>query len=629
VLALLPFLAAKAMASSLPSAEPHKNFQVAVYIPVAVVEHMHQDPQWLEDSWNRINSEVKVDKVYIESYRSRQLADERTLEQVKKFFIDHGVEVAGGIAYTDREAGQFRSFSYTDPKDREYVKHVAALTARHFDEIILDDFFFNSSKYDSDIAAKGKRSWTQFRLQTMDQAARDLVIGGARSANPKVKVVIKFPNWYEHFPGNGFDLDQEPKMFNAIYTGTETRDPVDTDQHLQQYESYQVFRYFENIAPGRNLGGWVDTYSIRYIDRYAEQLWDTLFAKAPELTLFNWNLLLEAVQPGERGAWRDHDTSFDYDQMLKHHQQSQSPAPPNMATVAGYSLSEVDHILGELGRPIGVECYKPYQSLGEDFLHDYFGMIGIPVNLHPEFPSQADTVLLTQSASFDPGIVAKIKAQLEAGKKVVITSGLLHALLGKGMEDIVELRYSQHTLIPDAYFTGFGAGSGIQVANDAGQGILFPEILFITNDAWPLVRGTARGRGVPLLLMDRYSKGVLYVLTIPDNFNDLYSLPDGVLNAIRFYVMADFPVRLDAPAGISLFAYDNQSFVVESFLDHEVSVTANLPEGTAKLNNISTGETVSPASEPPEAQLGRRAPGPRHARFQFSVKPHSFVAFRY
>lgn len=619
------------MASLAQSAEPHKNFRVAVYIPVAIVEHMHDDPQWLEDSWNRINSQVKIDKVYIESYRSRQLADDQTLEQVKKFFIDHGAQVAGGIAYTDREAGQFRSFSYTDPKDREYVKNVAALSARHFDEIILDDFFFNSSKYDSDIAAKGNRSWTQFRLETMDGAARDLVIAGARSVNPKVKVVIKFPNWYEHFQANGFDLEKEPKIFNAIYTGTETRDPVDTDQHLQQYESYQVFRYFENIAPGRNLGGWVDTYSIRYIDRYAEQLWDTLFAKPPELTLFNWNLLLDAVKAGERSAWADQHTSFDYDQMLERHQQSQSPRPPNMATAAGYSISEVDPILGELGRPIGIECYKPYQSLGEDFLHDYLGMIGIPIDLHPEFPHAASTVLLTQSASFDPAIVDKIKTQLKAGKKVVITSGLLRALLGKGMEDIVELRDSGHNLTPDAYFTGFGAGSGIQLESGAGQGILFPEILFITNDAWPLVRGTARGRGVPILLMDRYSKGILYVLTVPDNVNDLYSLPEGVLNQIRSYVMADFPVRLDAPAGISLFAYDNNTFIVQSFLDKPASVTANLPEGTAKLNNLSTGETLSPASQPApsEAQFGRPAPGPRYGRFTFSVKPHSFLAFRY
>ena len=131
--------------------------------------------------------------------------------------------------------------------------------------------------------------------------------------------------------------------------------------------------------------------------------------------------------------------------------------------------------------------------------------------------------------------------------------------------------------------------------------------------------------------MDRYAQGILYVLTIPDNFNDLYSLPEAVLNAIRWYAMADFPVRLDAPAGISLLAYDNNSFVVQSFLDKAASVTANLPEGTAKLNNLTTGETLSPASEPASSpgQFGRRAASPRHARFTVSVKPHSFVVFRY
>ena len=614
------------------TAEPHKNFRIAVYIPVTVVQHMHDDPQWLQDSFDKITSQVKVDKVYIESYRSRQLADDATLEQVKKFFVDHGVQVAGGIAYTDLEAGQFRSFSYTDPKDREYVKNVAAVTAKHFDDIILDDFFFNSTKYDSDIAAKGKRSWTQFRLEEMDEAARDLVINGARAVNPKVKITIKFPNWYEHFQANGYDLDKEPKMFDAIYTGTETRDPVITDQHLQQYESYQIVRYFDNIAPGRNLGGWVDTYSIRYIDRYAEQLWDTLFAKAPELTLFNWANLLDAAEPGDRDTWKDQRTTFDYDEMLKWHQQSGMSAAPNMATTAGYSVTEVDKVLGELGKPIGVKSYRPYQSVGEDFLHDYLGMIGIPIDLHPDFPTDAQTVLLTEDAAFDPAIVDKIKAQLEAGKNVVITSGLLHALEGKGIEDIAELRYTDHKLAPDSYFAAFGAGGGAQLGKGTGASVVFPEVLFMTNDAWPVVRGTANGRGVPLVIMDRYSKGILYVLTIPDNFNDLYSLPADVLTAIKSYVMGDFPVRLDAPAGVSLFAYDNRTFVVESFLDKETKVAALLPHDTAKLTGVMSGEALSPVPPPPPPTTGfarRRSTGPQPARFEFRVKPHSFVVFRY
>ncbi len=209
--------------------------------------------------------------------------------------------------------------------------------------------------------------------------------------------------------------------------------------------------------------------------------------------------------------------------------------------MAGYSLEEVDPFLGQLGNPIGIASYKPYQSTGEDFLHNYLGMIGIPIELYPNFPTNADLVLLTESAKFDPDIVAKIKQQLVAGKSVVITSGLLHALQDRGINDIVELRYTDRKLLAHEFFGGFGAGNGADLGNDPNAGILLPEIDFLTNDAWPLVRAMANGGAYPLMLMDRYSKGVLYVLTIPDNFADLYRLPPAVTSAIKSYLMRGFP----------------------------------------------------------------------------------------
>ena len=54
------------------------------------------------------------------------------LEQVKKFFVERGVKVAGGSAFSDQSAGQFKSFCYTDPADRDFVKKVSELAARHF-----------------------------------------------------------------------------------------------------------------------------------------------------------------------------------------------------------------------------------------------------------------------------------------------------------------------------------------------------------------------------------------------------------------------------------------------------------------------------------------------------------------
>jgi hypothetical protein len=603
----------------------YKNFTVSVYITVNDTRRM-ADPQWLADAWDRLSSQVKIDKVYIETFRNDQSVDEQTIEPIKKFFTDHGVQVAGGITFAPASGSQFRSFSYADPKDRATTKHQAEIVARHFDEVILDDFFFYNTKTDADIAAKGDRSWTQYRLDAMRDVARNLVVGPAKAVNPKVKMVIKFPNWYEHFQGLGYDLDQEPKIFDGIYTGTETRDPNLTDQHLQQYESYEIFRYFENIKPGGNGGGWIDTFSTAYVDRYAEQLWDTALAKAPEITLFNWSLIDSfPMRAGDRAAWQGLHTSFDYDAMLKYRQGPN----PNFARVAGYSLDQVDGIVGKLGNPIGIASYKPYQSTGEDFLHNYLGMIGIPIDLRPTFPTDANVVLLTESAKFDPDIVAKIKGQLAAGKNVVITSGLLRALAGKGIEDIVELNYTGRTVAVRDFVAGFGAGNGTGLGNGQNPEILIPDIRFITNDAWQLVSAVANSTSCPILLMDRYSKGVLYVLTIPDNFGDLYNIPREAVTAIKRTLLRDFPVWLDAPNQVCSFAYDNHTFVIQSFLPTEANVRVQLAGGFTKLRDLATDQEISgqPAPVARFGRNGRADQGPARMVFSVQLQPHSYEAF--
>ncbi len=537
-------------------------FKTVVYIPVQVVLKM-KDQRWLEQSWARISGQLHVDKVYIETYRSRVLADDATIEAVKQFFAQHGVEVAGGICYSDNDNGQFASFTYTRLADREYVKHVSQFTARHFDEVILDDFFFANTKSPSDIAAKGNQSWTEFRLKEMDEVSRDLIVGPAHAVNPKVKMIIKFPNWYEHFAANGYDLREEPKIFDGIYAGTETRDPVETDQNLQQYESYNIVRYFTNIDPGHMGGGWVDTFDIRYVDRYAEQLWLTVFAKAHEMTLFNYMNLLGAAQAGER-TWSGQATDVDW-----HRINDRAHGEPIFASVAGDALDQIKPFIPSLGTPIGIASYRPLHATGEDFLHNFLGMIGIPINLCSTFPTDAQTVLLTEAAKADPNIVAEMKTQLLAGKNVVITSGLLHALEGKGIEDVVELRYSTLPEPVTSFIGAFGPGAGTPLGR-AEAPILFPQIRFFTNDAWPLIRGIADDNAFPILLSDKYGKGTLYVLTVPDNFTDLYRLPEPALNTLRSYLTGAFPLRLEAPSRVSLFAYDNGTFIIESFRDEPV-----------------------------------------------------------
>src|SRR6185437_7687254 len=295
-LAAACLLLASSAAQAATAQRPYKNFSVAIYIPVFSTNQL-ADPKVLQQQFDRIWSQVHFNKVYLEDYRSGLFADPAALDRIARFFRAHGITVNGGITLTAADqCGPFRSFDYENPKDIATAKRAIREAASHFDTVILDDFTFYNTRSDADIRAKGSQSWTEYRLRKMRQVAQHLILGTARSVNPHVKVIIKYPNWYEHFQGLGFDLDHEAQMFDYIYTGTETRDPVETYQLLQQYESYLIYRYYSNIRPdGGNLGGWVDTFETRYADRYAEQLWDTMFAKSPEITLFSWTQLASAA----------------------------------------------------------------------------------------------------------------------------------------------------------------------------------------------------------------------------------------------------------------------------------------------------------------------------------------------
>jgi hypothetical protein len=142
-----------------------------------------------------------------------------------------------------------------------------------------------------------------------------------------------------------------------------------------------------------------------------------------------------------------------------------------------------------------------------------------------------------------------------------------------------------------------------------------------------VVRGLANGRGAPMLLMDRYSKGILYVLTIPENFNDLYVLPQPMLTSIKQFVLRDFPVRLDAPSQVSLFVYDNHTFVVQSFLEKPTQVMVSVLGTYKHLRDLATGQVIDGKAAAPIRSFGRTVETPQRTEFHFEVKPHSFVGF--
>jgi hypothetical protein len=223
--------------------------------------------------------------------------------------------------------------------------------------------------------------------------------------------------------------------------------------------------------------------------------------------------------------------------------------------------------------------------------------------------------------------VAKIKLQLRAGKSVVITSGLLHALQDKGIEDIAEVRWTDRKFLAHQYAGGFGAGDFTTLDSGTNGDVLFPEIDFLTNDSWSLVRAGANGNGFPLLLLNRYSRGVLYVWTIPDNFNDLYALPPEVAGAFKNFIMRGFPVRLDGPAQVALFTYDNGAFIVQNFSGSPADVKVSTLGNTARLKNLVTGENLAGRLPPPHGWNWRSDTMEDRASFSLHLLPHSYAVW--
>jgi len=563
-----------AMAQTEQDKNRYENFDVAVYVPINDMRQMASDPKWMEESFDLIRRSIKIDKVWLETYRANQEISEADVRKVKQFFDAKGIKTSGGMMSVLGAPGDgIRSFCWTNPEHRERFKRLVAFTAKIFDEIIFDDLFIFNCRCELCQKAKGDKSWTEYRLEVMKGVGADLVVKNAKSVNPKINLIIKPPNWYEQYQFCGYNLEAQPKVFDMIYTGTETRDPENTVMHLQPYQSYNIMRYFEHIKPGKFGGGWVDPGDRQTLNRYSEQIEDTLFAKPKEITLWSYGGFFE--------SGRQPDSSVKPDTIL--------------APVAGYTFRRLDSFLGKLGNPYGVAGYKPYHSSGEMYLHNYLGMCGIPMDLYPEFPHDRDTILLTEHAKFDPEIVDKIWKHLNADKTVVITTGLLKALQGKGIEKIAEVEYTGRNVLSNEFT--FRRIMDDEPANKyfSQTPVMLPQLAYGLVDTEEIIQCIYKDNSrYPVLLRARgLDKGRFYILTIPENSSDLYQLPPEVLSQIRRDLMREIPVYLDSPSKICLFTYDNNTFVTKSYQPGRTRYNIIVKKKSAKLYDLLSGREVA------------------------------------
>ena len=561
----------------------YRNFMTASYAPAGYLDESTLEQ--LRDDIAKVKKYLKLDKIYLETYRSEVLVERGKMQAVKALFAENGFTVSGGITTTVAQ-NLMGSMCFTDPANRKRLGEIAAYTAELFDEIMLDDFLFTNCRCEACIRAKGDRDWASFRLALMNDVSENIILKNAKAANPKVNVIIKYPNWHDSFHACGYDLEGEPPLFGEIYTGTETRDPSYTHQNLPRYLSFFLPRLLDRVKPGKNGGGWFDLFECSLED-FMQQAYLTLFAKCRENMLFCFPLLVNF---------------------------------PSYTAALGAFYDEADGFIGKMGKPAGIACYRPHHSHGERLLYHFLGMLGIPLDPYPCYPAEAPVLILTADAAWDEAIVEKIKQSLLNGSRVLVTSGLYEKLAGKGIEDILPVEVTGRKATADT-FTATGFGQNNSVFAKALGPVTLPHITYNVNDLWALSAGLSPFYSHPLLLCGSYGKGRLYVLAVPDAPADLYKLPAETLTLLRRELK--LPVVLECASRVGLFLYDNDTFILQSFLDRPQNV---------RLSIGAAGKSLVPLVE--ARQLGGRRPpetprsGENESVFEVLLMPGRYAAFK-
>ena len=348
--------------------------------------------------------ETGVTHVFIETFRSRYTAERKTLERAKSGFTAEGFEVSGCVTTT--QVGKISTgwnliSCYTNKGTQKSLQEIFEYTASIFDEIMIDDFLFTDCQCEECKKARGDQTWADYRCELMVRVSRERILAPARAVNPNVKIIIKYPQWYDNFHNRGYEVSRETADYEKIWVGTETRD-YDNKRWggKVQYEAYYIMRWLGEIGGLKTGGGWFDPYGTTE-DTYVEQARQTVLADAKEMLLFCYGSLLRDTGPANIEKLR-----------------TEIPGLFKLAKLVR-------------NKPIkGILAPKPPNSdaYNEQYVFDFVGMLGLPLVPSATIDTDAKAAFFSVHALKDPDFSKKLKKMLTAKKPVLITDGLAERL---------------------------------------------------------------------------------------------------------------------------------------------------------------------------------------------------------
>jgi len=491
---------------------------------------------------------LRLSKVYLEDAKGDP-ADVANLREIAAALKAAGIEVSGAVVPANEGP-----LCYNNPRDMALLENRVRVLAQVFDEIIVDDWLFTTCTCAQCLAGRGNDSWADYRSRLVPEQSRIHLVGAAKAVNPKVRVIIKYPNWYEGHRQHGYDVARQTPQFDGVSVGIETRQRATHDQHIPIYSGYVFQQWIGGDAGAKWRSAWLDNYDMQGDPNdYVAQVWQAVLGRAPEILFWCAGQLHPPIPA--------------------------SDVYPHLVKL----MPEFDRLAGLLNGPArGIPIHLPLGSVGEYNIFGHFGMIGLPMAPTTKFPADTKTAIFTRHSLRDPELAGELLARVRSGKEVFLTWGLLQDLRASELGGAFNVIRDDGT-VSASIFRARDVNLWDAKPVTASRPFTFPKIALST---WPYVREVALVRedaDYGVFLKTPYLEGQVDVLNLPDNPYDLLNLPEPVLNAIRRTFVDQLGVRLVGPGGTALYLFGEHQYVLYNMTDSPAKVALRLPARSPAL----------------------------------------------
>ncbi len=518
-----------------------------------------------------------ITSVYLEVYRSGLVVPNTRLDSVIHFFKTKGFSVAGGIATVPggnfglKQEGKFQWFNWQNEKTQKDLSNLMEKVAPLFDAFIVDDFICTADTSVESQTAKGDRSWPEYRRDLLTDFSEKYIIAPAKKANPGIRMIIKYPQWYDRYPLFGYDVSRQTALYDQVWIGTESRGPYTPRfGYVQPYEGFVNYRWMSSVSGDKMGGAWFDHIDCDQND-FIEQAYQAVLAGAKELILFNSYNIMEG-HPGQHFLRSEFNHLADLAALL--------------------SKTPVD----------GISTYKPPNSDpgGDMYIYDFIGMFGVPLIPYAHYPSHAEIIFLPTQAAADSTIFEKIKKSMAGGARIVLTTGFLNRLSqGQELAELAGVQWPIDTpVIHTPEILVNGKPDTLDLALSL-EGNIKPV------DATVELTAVFIKQEIPFLC--RNAKGNIYILNV-HTFSDedfkstgeellcpkplgLMEVPLAWANTLRKAFNGNEVIPMDGPARVSYQPFGDGEFLVQNYNQKLSQVKFNSLTGS--YVNVLTGDSLS------------------------------------